>query len=471
MLPLRLLPRSRLGRVLLRISLVTIVALLLLFVAVVALVQTTVRHIIAEQQAMRQAEIERSIVLRLQIDEETGLRGFTITGNRAFLAPLYDARAHLPAAAARLERDLRADAPSLAPLANREAALNALWFERIARPTLRSRASGQRIALELRGKDLVDRFRAASETINTGLAQRASAEDTAASAAMTRLLGGSTLFGILLAAALLFYAMVQVRLNQEIQSQEGEYQRLRGVVASLQEAFLAEALPEIEGLRFDAAYAPALEESRVGGDWYGVSALPDGRIYFSVGDVAGHGIYAAVTMTRVRQTILSIAMHERDPAMVLARANEVLRLRTETLVTAFCGFIDPFTLEIAYASAGHPPPLLVAGDNDAFFLPVTGAPLGVSPDPGSRTYVRRASPGSTLVLYTDGLIEFDRNVLHGTQRLVEVATAVAREDGSRPAQTIVRRTLGAAQQRDDIAVLVARFPRERANAAAEKMSA
>jgi serine phosphatase RsbU (regulator of sigma subunit) len=393
------------GRVLLRVSIVTIAALLLLFVAVAALVQTSVRQLLAQENAVRDAEIARSLVLRLQIDEETGLRGYVITNRRSFLLPFDQARLSFAAAARGLESRLARVDPSLVPLARELPVINARWVAGIALPTIATSSARRRGMLEVNGKALVDRFRSVSQTIGTRLDAFANERDGDANATITHLLDGSIAFGALLAIVLLFYAALQVRLAHALASQAEEYERLRRISTALQQAFLADPLPQLPHIKFDAVYAPALQESRVGGDWYGVFALPNGRIYISMGDVQGHGIEASVTMARVRQTILSIALHETDPAIVLARANEVLRLRSETMVTAFCGFLDPETLEISYASAGHPAPLLVSKAGDAAALPVGGVPLGVAPDPGARTYVRRASPESMLVCYTDGLIE------------------------------------------------------------------
>lgn len=462
MLPFRLLPRSRFGRILLRMSITTVAVLLLLFVAEAAVVQTSVRHVIARQEAVRRAEVQRSFILRLQIDEETGLRGFIITGDRSFLQPFDRARSQLRTAFAEFDPQVQSVAPSLTPIARELEVANAQWLATIAQPVV-SRRSSSDTALELRGRAIVDRFRALSSRIAAGLTQVADAEDRGASTTVGWILAGSAFFGVVLAGALLFYAVVQIRMEQALAVQSDEYERLRRIAASLQEAFLVEPLPHMRLLSFDAVYAPALEEARVGGDWYGVFPLPDGRVYFSVGDVAGHGVAASVTMARIRQTILSIAMHEQDPSVVLNRANEVLRLRTDTMVTALCGFVDPATFEISYASAGHPPPLLISENGDAVFLPTSGAPLGVTSDPATRTFEKRVPAGSMLVLYTDGITEFDRNIVRGERRLRDVAAAVVRGGADRPASAILRRSLGASVQRDDIALLAIHFANDAAS--------
>lgn len=456
MLPFRLLPRSRFGRALLRTSILTIAMLLLLFIVEAAVVQTSVRNVIAQQEAIRHAEVLRSLMLRLQIDEETGLRGYIITGDVSFLQPFDQARAQLRTTFAEFDAQLRGVAPSLAPAVHELEAVNGRWLTTYALPIIAQQANSNTV-LELRGKGEVDLFRTLSSQLADRLTQIADAGDRSASTTVALILVGSVLFGVILALALLFYAIVQSRMEQALTAQSDEYERLRRISATLQEAFLVEPLPHMGSLSFDAVYAPALEEARIGGDWYGVFPLPDGRVYFSVGDVAGHGVAASVTMARIRQTILSIAMHELDPSVVLNRANEVLRLRTDTMVTALCGFVDPVAFEITYASAGHPPPLLVSENGRAVFLPTSGAPLGVTADPAARTYSQRAPAGSMLVLYTDGITEFDRNIVRGERRLRDVAATIMRGGASRPASAILRRALGASVQRDDIALLAIRF--------------
>ncbi len=452
---------------LLRTSVATIAFLLAAFVVAVALIQASVQHMIAQAETMRAAEIGRALVVRLQIDEEMGLRGFTLTGDRSFLVAFRQARARLPSAFSTLERRLEHLAPPLVSAVDEQRALNERWIASVALPVIAHRNRTNRRALELKGQGEIDRFRELSSLTSAALNQVADAADREASRGLRHIVFGSAVLGVVLALSLFFYAGVQLQLSWALSAQADEYERLRRIAAALQESFLVESLPYVPNLSFDALYAPALEQARVGGDWYGAFALPDGRVYFSMGDVAGHGVAAAVLMARVRQTILSMAMHERDPSVILTHVNEVLRLRSETMVTALCGFIVPQTLEMSYASAGHPPPLLVTPHGGAVYLPKSGAPLGVTIDPGARTFVRRASPGSALVLYTDGITEFDCDIVRGEQRLRAVAEAVTKEGCEHPAEAIVRRTLSGAMQRDDIAVLVVRFLRQAGSAAAK----
>ncbi|MGH7738457.1 MAG: PP2C family protein-serine/threonine phosphatase [Candidatus Tyrphobacter sp.] len=448
---------------------VTIGALLALFIAAVVIVQVSVRHAIADQESVRRAESLRALTLRLQIDEETGLRGFVITGERGFLRPFEQARRRMAQASTRLRSELSTVAPALVPLAIEDRAINARWVSHVALPALAHRSAGTIEAFELRGKSLIDRYREVSAAIASELSQTADARDHAAALTVTRILDGSIAFGLVLAALLAFYARAQMRLGHELIERDEEYERVAHIATLLQEAFLAEPMAQHERLALDVLYAPAVEGLRVGGDWYDVRALADGRVYFSIGDVAGHGVDAAVAMARMRQTIFALAAHENDPSIVLSRANKVLCLQGETMVTACCGFVDPATLEVSYACAGHPPPLLVGDGGDATFLPASGLPLGAASDPATRAHALRVEEGSMLVLYTDGVIEFDHDVISGERALREAAGSVARGRFERPARAIVQRTLGTTLARDDIALVTIRFVPTRKQRRAERI--
>ncbi len=128
---------------------------------------------------------------------------------------------------------------------------------------------------------------------------------------------------------------------------------------AFQNAAMPKRLPAIPGVEFDAIYEPSGENILVGGDWYDVFRLPDGRVVVSVGDVIGNGLNAAVTMAAARQSIRGAAQVFPEPAAVLDAADRALRSdQPERIVTAFLGIFDPVTRAFSYASAGHPPPLL-----------------------------------------------------------------------------------------------------------------
>jgi serine phosphatase RsbU (regulator of sigma subunit) len=237
----------------------------------------------------------------------------------------------------------------------------------------------------------------------------------------------------------------------------GAYAREHRIAATLQRAFLAHDMPEIDGLSFDAIDRPAERDAEVGGDWYDAIVLDDGRVVVSIGDVAGHGLDAAVVMGNVRQAIRVVAQAvERDPVAILDAVDRSLRRDSpETIVTAFIGIVDPGTWTLAFASAGHPPPLMYA---DGLVSEVSGCglPLGLREAGGDTVRTLALTRPSTLVLYTDGLIESTRDIEAGETRLREAIAMSDRAAPARPAKFIQERVLFDGI-RDDVAVLTLTF--------------
>jgi len=244
------------------------------------------------------------------------------------------------------------------------------------------------------------------------------------------------------------------------------YEREHRIATTLQRAFLTHDLPQVDGLRFDAVYRPAECEAEVGGDWYDAIELDDGRIVLSIGDVAGHGLDAAVVMGNVRQAIRVVAqVVQLDPVAMLDAIDRNLRCESpDTIVPAFIGIIDPAGATLSFASAGHPPPLLYA-DGAVVEVWARGLPLGLRDGGGGGALERIALPRSgTLVLYTDGLIESTRDIIEGERRLRAAIVAAARDAAPDTAAYIDHSVLhdGA---RDDVAVLAITFSRAHARSA------
>ena len=234
------------------------------------------------------------------------------------------------------------------------------------------------------------------------------------------------------------------------------YARDHAVSLAFQNAALPRVLPAMPGLTFDAIYEAAGEDALVGGDWYDAFGLPDGRVVISVGDVGGSGLEAAVTMGAVRQTIRGAAQVFAEPAAALDAADRALRSeQPDRIVTAFLGILDPKSLALSYASAGHPPPLLRLAGGSIVELAAIDLPIGLRNERSSGTnHFVTLSEGALLVLYTDGLTEATRNLLEGEQRLRD---ALARDDifrSVRPAAAIRRAV--AAESNDDVAILTVR---------------
>jgi PAS domain S-box-containing protein len=235
------------------------------------------------------------------------------------------------------------------------------------------------------------------------------------------------------------------------------FERERRVAESFQQAALPSELPNVPTYAFDAIYEAGRAEALVGGDWYDAFTLLDGRIVVSIGDVAGSGLQSAVIMSSIRQTIRGVAHVHAEPALMLEAADRTLQSEhRDRFATAFVGVIDPLRASIAYQSAGHLAPLIVAPDGTVSELESNhGLPLGLRTPNEPPTLERPLEPGSLLVLFTDGLVEATHDFDGGMRRVREaVGTATFRE-AVNPALTLQGLML-ADGSKDDVAILVVR---------------
>ncbi|MGA8533398.1 MAG: MASE1 domain-containing protein [Candidatus Tumulicola sp.] len=224
---------------------------------------------------------------------------------------------------------------------------------------------------------------------------------------------------------------------------------------TLQAAFLPERLPQRLGLRCDAFYIAAEREALIGGDWYDAFDLPDGRIAFSIGDVTGHGLDAAVTAARLRQSIFAAAFDSEDPADILAKADRMLQSRQNTPATAVVAIISRDLSTMLYATAGHPPPIVAARGVPAHALAYGGVPFGVGVPVASQTYGVELEPDAVVIFYTDGLTEFKRDIEQAEGMLLQAATRlVADLQIEHPAAFVQRSVMGSERPADDTLVLV-----------------
>ncbi len=185
------------------------------------------------------------------------------------------------------------------------------------------------------------------------------------------------------------------------------------IAETLQRAVLPDALPSVPGLELTAGYLTASDGVHVGGDWYDVFPVGDDRVGLVIGDVAGHSINSASIMGQVRSMLRAYALDYQKPADVLQRTNDaMIRLLPEAIASAIYAVLDPATGDLVYANAGHPPPLITTGTGDAEYLEdAPGVMLGVSSDIPLSAAGRRLAPGTSLLFYTDGLIEDRRRAI------------------------------------------------------------
>src|SRR5215207_1538511 len=196
-------------------------------------------------------------------------------------------------------------------------------------------------------------------------------------------------------------------------------------VLQLQLALLPSRLPEVDGLPLTARYLPAGSGRTLGGDWYDVVPLEGGTVALMVGDVAGGDLVATALMAQLRSAVRAYALEGHPPTAVVTRANEFhFTLDSDRLATLAYALVHPVERLVTVVRAGHVPPLLMVPDADPCFLDgVGGPPLGVRRGQVWRESTTQLPAGSTLVLYTDGLVR-DRGSLGAG--MGQVLTAIAR---------------------------------------------
>ena len=240
----------------------------------------------------------------------------------------------------------------------------------------------------------------------------------------------------------------------------------RAAVA-LQQRLLPRATTSTAAAESAGCYVPAGGGADISGDWFDAIPLPSLRVAFVVGDVFGHGLHAAATMGRLRTAIRTLADLELEPGELLIHLDDLVQQLADEAdpqdkdtigATCLYAVYDPLTGSCALASAGHPGPAVIGPDGTARPVEVSpGPPLGVGGMPFEVTTVA-LEPGSTLALYTDGLVErWSRDADQGTRELLDTLASLCRGDGT--LEEIGRAVMAGAAEappRDDMALLLAR---------------
>ena len=232
------------------------------------------------------------------------------------------------------------------------------------------------------------------------------------------------------------------------------YEREHRIAETLQRSLLPERLPQIEGLQISARYLPAGHGEAVGGDWYDAVELKDGRVALVVGDVVGHGLRAAAAMGQLRNAFRAYALVESSPAEVMSRVNRLtIRSGDEIIATALLLMLDRETGELTYASAGHPPPLVLGRAGPRFLEDGRSVPVGATDAAVFREGMALLEPGAALLLYTDGLVERRDSPLGSRlDELAEVA-APAALGLDELCDRVLARLLGEGERADDVALI------------------
>jgi GAF domain-containing protein/anti-sigma regulatory factor (Ser/Thr protein kinase) len=232
----------------------------------------------------------------------------------------------------------------------------------------------------------------------------------------------------------------------------------RHIAEVLQHSMLPDALPDVPGLSLCARYL-AGGRVDVGGDWYDVIPLAGARYGIAIGDVAGHGVRAATVMGQLRSALRAFASDSRAPGEVVGRLNRfVFEQGPLDMATLLYGVIDPTNGYIDLATAAHLPPLYVRSSGDVQLLEVAGSPpIGAEPLTRYDTTHFELERGSTLLLYTDGLVERRTESLDvGLARLVDAARYAPTMLGGL-CDHLVSRLLDGTRPNDDVAILGVRY--------------
>ncbi|TDC59202.1 response regulator [Micromonospora sp. KC207] len=242
--------------------------------------------------------------------------------------------------------------------------------------------------------------------------------------------------------------LVGVRL-ENAQLYEAEHR----IATTLQHSLLPRSLPRLPGAVVASRYLPGSADVEVGGDWYDVIRLDGDELVLVIGDVVGKGVRAAASMGQLRNALRAYVLEGYDPGESLTRLNRLVGSAEQpSFATVVCLWFSPRTGRLRYASAGHPSPLLIRGDDVAFLHDrALGPPVGAIPGASYRTVDDELCPGARLLLYTDGLIE-DRQLgldaalaqlradAAGGEHVADLVDAVVERVATRP-------------RRDDVAVL------------------
>jgi PAS domain S-box-containing protein len=227
------------------------------------------------------------------------------------------------------------------------------------------------------------------------------------------------------------------------------------LIQNVQRALLPVRMPQVAGVEYAARYETA-PGSAIGGDWYAFVPLGDERLGIAIGDVAGHGLSAIAEMAHVRYSLRTLAYLHDDPAVVLAQLSELVQVFSpDTMVTALYGTLDPRSGCFEYSLAGHFPPLLCSADGCEMVEVPPDPPLGLGET--YRSHHLSLEPGTTLVGFTDGIVERRaESIVLGLQRLQAKAGTAPRHPDAL-CEHLIREMLGEQPNDDDAAVVAVRL--------------
>jgi PAS domain S-box-containing protein len=245
-----------------------------------------------------------------------------------------------------------------------------------------------------------------------------------------------------------------------LEDRERLYRLEHRLSEALQESLLGNGALDDPRLEVCARYLPAANEYAVGGDWYDVLPMADGRIALVAGDAVGHGIESVTAMGQLRSAVAALVNLPSDPAAIL----EILDPFAATLPrgrssTCLLAFVDPEREQVTYSCAGHMPPIFVyPGRSPQIWAQYQDPPLAVKRTSARTNTVVSFPVGSSLVLYTDGLVERRNELIDiGLHQLVEMIDEMDYPPMDELCDRVIKRLVASDYQDDDVAILAARL--------------
>ncbi|MDP9018013.1 MAG: SpoIIE family protein phosphatase [Candidatus Eremiobacteraeota bacterium] len=409
-----------------------------------------IRSSFDRQKSIQRAQLQLEELLKVQLDEETSVRGYAITGDASFLDP-YNAAItkFLP-----LQKQLAAVLHD-EQLQQGQAVLHEFdqvheeWHRNVAVPLIQNPKAHSSIELEKRGKALIDQERSDATALEEMLAARNDVVGQQTQDEINRTLYVRAAWLIIFGLLAILFNTYRARLNRELEQE-------RTTTETLQRAFQSgfEPLPHCE---IGSAYISATRNTAVGGDVFDVYRLSNELALVLIADVSGKGIDAAVITAFIKFTIRGIALRRRDPSAILAEFNTAFPRAVPNpylFVSMLVGILDFEKMSFVYASGGHDSAYVRRRDGAVEQLQVTGPILGVMEEPFATRTVRLES-GDAVVLATDGMTE--ARDTKGVQLQEQALEFISRSTGT--AQQIVDSLIRLLHERtrselaDDVAIL------------------
>jgi serine phosphatase RsbU (regulator of sigma subunit) len=378
------------------------VLVLALLVSIAGSVVTYVRvtHAYTRQNSLALAQAQLDACMRNELEEETSLRGFLISGQKVFLDSYFRAHPAFVEHADELRSDLqRASLTDGVAISDDMQTAHATWERTVAEPLIaKPNAPDQRSRLQA-AKILAQQIRRDQDRLTILLDDESAAAQEAVKTLLLRA-------ALLTAALMLLFGLSAIVADIVRSRTQAALDRERVVGDTLQRAFLS-GWDVVPCLQVGTAYVSAARNVAVGGDLFDVHRIDDRRCLIVVADVSGKGLDAAVDTAFVKFSLRALVEEHDDPSLLLSKFNTsfIRSTRDETsFVSLFAGVLDCVSLTLRYASAGHSPVYLRRGD-DVRQLPVTGPLIGLRPEDEFPAVLELLQAHDTLVLATDGFTE------------------------------------------------------------------